>query len=342
MIRAQDSGTDRGVSYGARFGEEFQPSYPETTGYIIQTFLDADAFYSQLDLARRAREMGEWEISVQLPSGAVMGGKVTAPPSPAVFNTGQVLCGWAALLEHTGDSRFREAAVRAAEWMLEMQDPDGSWRRGNSLFARADSTVYNVQAAWGLALIGTMSGDARYLSAAVRSAEFARDHQTDTGFFTNCCLTDPSQPLTHTLAYAARGVLEVGLLSSRDDLVLSCQRAVDAVVRVVDRDGFLPGRVDATWRGVVPWSCLTGSAQFSIILWKLGRLTGREEYKETARRLNRFLMSKHDVASSDDRIRGGVPGSWPVGGDYGRLTILNWATKYFIDALLEQKRDQGT
>src|SRR5450759_1189158 len=37
LVRAQDAGENRGFSYGARFGEAFLPSYPETTGYIIPT-----------------------------------------------------------------------------------------------------------------------------------------------------------------------------------------------------------------------------------------------------------------------------------------------------------------
>src|SRR4030095_5644886 len=40
LKQAQDAGADRGVAYGARFGDDFQESYPETTGYIIPTFVD--------------------------------------------------------------------------------------------------------------------------------------------------------------------------------------------------------------------------------------------------------------------------------------------------------------
>jgi hypothetical protein len=34
LKRAQDAGKDRGVSYGVTFGQDFDASYPETTGYI--------------------------------------------------------------------------------------------------------------------------------------------------------------------------------------------------------------------------------------------------------------------------------------------------------------------
>jgi len=55
------------------------------------------------------------------------------------------------------------------------------------------------------------------------------------------------------------------------------------------------------------------------------------------------LMRHHDIDNDDLRLRGGVPGSWPVWGDYGRLMILNWATNFFAEALLaEQTITSGT
>jgi hypothetical protein len=91
LERAQDAGTDRGVSYGADLGGGFQESYPETTGYIIPTFLAAGAQFDRADWVQRAVEMGDWEIAVQMPSGAVMGGKLNANPTPAIFDIGGAL-----------------------------------------------------------------------------------------------------------------------------------------------------------------------------------------------------------------------------------------------------------
>ena len=39
LKRAKDAGNDRGVSYGVRFGSDFEVSYPETTDYMCQTFV---------------------------------------------------------------------------------------------------------------------------------------------------------------------------------------------------------------------------------------------------------------------------------------------------------------
>ena len=84
--------------------------------------------------------MGDWEIEVQLPSGAVMGGMVNQTPTPAVFNTGQVLLGWTALFAATGEHRYADAARKACGWLLETQEPDGRWLKGNSDFALKSAT----------------------------------------------------------------------------------------------------------------------------------------------------------------------------------------------------------
>src|SRR5207249_824870 len=91
----------------------------------------------------RAERAARWEIEIQLLTGAVRGGVIGAPESPAVFNTGQVLLGWLAAFEQTGQGGFADAARRAACYLVATLDSDGLWRRGNSQFARADSTLYN-------------------------------------------------------------------------------------------------------------------------------------------------------------------------------------------------------
>src|SRR5947208_3615236 len=80
---------------------------------------EAARILQQPALAQRATEMARWEAEIQLESGAVRGGTIADAPSPAAFNTGQVLFGWIAAFEATGDERFRDAAARAARWLVE-------------------------------------------------------------------------------------------------------------------------------------------------------------------------------------------------------------------------------
>ena len=333
LKRAQDAGKDRGVSYGVFFGEDFDVSYPETTGYICSTFLEQNLLTGDEEFLRRAIEMGDWEIAIQLPEGAVMGGKFNTMPTPAVFNTGMVLLGWSALISRTGEQRFRSAAARAAEWLLSVQEADGRWVRGNSRYADPGGTLYNVMAAWGLCETGVALGEDRYIKAAIRNGEYCLSRQHQNGWLPDCCLSNVKEPLLHTLAYSMQGLLGIGRLTGREDLIAGAQKLADAELRIMSFDGFLPGRQRQDFSAASSWCCLTGSAQTSAVWSQLYLRTRDHKYRSGVEVVNRYLMARHDIRNSDPRLRGGLAGSWPVWGGYGRLQILNWATKFLLDAL---------
>ncbi|MEP6834596.1 MAG: hypothetical protein ABJB74_14470 [Gemmatimonas sp.] len=333
LKRAQDAGNDRGVAYGVDFGKGFDLSYPETTGYVCQTFVDQYRLTGDASLLKRAIEMADWEISIQMANGAVMGGKYNTNPTPAVFNTGMVLLGWASLITETGEERFKLAARRASDWLVKVQEKDGRWFEGNSDFALRDSTLYNVKAAWGLCEAGVALQEQRYIDAAVLNAEYCMSRQRSNGWLPECCLSDPSAPLLHTLAYSMQGLVNIGKLAKRHDLIASAQRLADAELRIMGEDGFIPGRQREDFSAAVKWCCLTGSAQTSIVWSELFLLFGDEKYRSAVRTLNGYLLAHHDIQNSNPTLRGGLPGSWPVWGEYGRLQILNWATKFLVDAL---------
>jgi hypothetical protein len=337
LKRAQDAGSDRGVSYGVDFGGPWQPSYPETTGYIIPTFLKLADDDHDDTLFARAIDMGRWESDAQMACGAVMAGPITTTPTPAVFNTGMVLLGWSALYERTGEPRFRTSILRATDWLLGLQEPNGDWRRGNSRFANPHDTVYNVKAAWGLAEAGRVVGIPEAVAGAVRNAEFCVSRQRPNGWFPDCCLVDSTRPLLHTIAYAMQGLLGVGLVAGRQDFVQAARRTADSLMRLMDGEGFIPGCIGPDFRGTVAWCCLTGTAQTALVWGRLFELTGEARYREAMQRATRYLMQRHDVDNADLRLRGGVPGSWPVWGDYGRMRVLNWATNFFVEALRLQR-----
>jgi len=341
LKRAQDSGADRGVSYGADFGGPLLDSYPETTGYIIPTFLKLADYYKDPSLVHRAIEMGEWESEVQMDCGAVMGGRINPNPTPAVFNTGMVLLGWAALYQRSGKSIFLRSIQRAVDWLLSVQEANGTWTKGNSEFANASTTVYNVKAAWGMCEAGRVAAIDRAIDGAVRNAEFCLSKQVRNGWFSDCCLSDASQPLLHTIAYTMQGLIGIGSVTDREDFIHAARRTADSLVQLMDKDGFIPGRIGPDFKGTVDWCCLTGTAQTAIVWGRLYELTGNRAYRDAMNHANAYLMRRHDIDNEDPRLRGGVPGSWPVWGDYGRLMILNWATNFFAEALLLEQTIKG-
>ena len=86
LCRAQDITGTGGCSASYRFDSGWAQPYPETTGYIISTFLRYAGFSKDDSYLTRAKQMGDWEIEIQLPSGAVRGGS-GVNPYPIVFNT---------------------------------------------------------------------------------------------------------------------------------------------------------------------------------------------------------------------------------------------------------------
>jgi hypothetical protein len=178
------------VARGYNLGWDFffgttgwQPSYPETTGYIIPTFFDAAEYLGNPQLRGRAFRMADWEIEVQLPEGAVMSGSIGSTPTPAVFNTGQVILGWLRAYNEGCDEKHMAAAVRAGNYLVEVQDADGSWRRDSSAFAHRSATTYNARVGWALLLLGDQTGDHRYSDVGRQNIEYTLSHRMRTAGF---------------------------------------------------------------------------------------------------------------------------------------------------------------
>jgi hypothetical protein len=349
LVRAHDATPDGGISRGFSLTwhpyfacRGWQPSYPETTGYIIPTLFGAARRLKLLDLAARAERAARWEIEIQLRTGAVRGGVVGEPESPAVFNTGQVLLGWLAALEETGDAGFADAARRSARYLVATLDPDGRWRSDSSRFARADSTLYNARTAWALAEAGARLQEPRFTAAAARALRTAAALQAPNGWLPQCCLTDPERPLLHTLAYAIRGFLEGGRVLGDAGLLRAAERAAEALVATVRADGWMPGRYRSDWSPAVRWSCLTGQAQMANNWMRLAAITGEPKWLEPVPAVLCFLKRTQNRRSPEPGLRGGIKGAWPVSGAYGAYEVLNWATKFFADALMRHEAIQTT
>lgn len=345
ICRAQDVTGTGGIARGysmtrhPMFGTlGWQAAYPETTGYLIPTLFLAARHLGWSGLAVRAIQAARWEIDVQMPNGAVQGGVIGQTPSPAVFNTGQVLLGWLAAFHETRGEEFADAARRAADYLVSVIDEDGAWRRGNSQFADRRATNYNARTAWALAEAGVALRNPCYTDAASRALRAIARQQHDNGWFPACCLSDPANPLLHTVAYTIRGLLEGGRVLGDHTLVHAAIVAARAIADLVDERGTLPGRLAATWAPAARWRCLTGEAQMANIWLRLASITGESDWTKPAPRVLEALKATQSRNAGDPGIRGGIKGSSPMTGEYGRFEVLNWATKFFADALMRDER----
>ena len=342
LLAAQRGTPDDGLAHSYDLRKRgWNPSYPETTGYAIETLYEYAQLRGRPEFAAAARRAALWEIEVQLPDGAVMAGMIDARPvTPTIFNTGQVLFGWAAALENEPEhAGFREALRRASDWLVTAMDPDGAWRKYPSPFGPPKESAYNTRSAFGLARAAEALGEPAYLEAAVRNVTYVAGQAQPNGFLPGNCLQRADRPLVHTIAYAIRGLLEVGARAGEQrfvDLAVLMSRGVAAAQRP---DGRIPGRLDAQWQAAADWVCMTGNCQMALNWYRLIELGVTDEFRSHAAASNRFVMRLQDREHANPGIRGGVKGSHPIGAEYMRFRYPNWAAKFFMDALMREIRD---
>jgi uncharacterized protein YyaL (SSP411 family) len=291
-------------------------------------------FFNSSEFGERAMRMANWEIDVQLTSGAVMGSVVTSPASPAVFNTGQVIFGFLEAFRRSKEQKYLEAALRAGDYLVSVQEPSGSWVKGNSRYALDRATTYNTRVAWALIELGFETGKDKYKDAGRRNIEYALKKQRKNGWFSDNCLSDPEKPLLHTVMYATRGLLESGISLNEESYVDAALTTLEALVNCQRVDGGISGRLSADWSPAANWDCLTGDAQAAVAWLRAYAIKGDEKYRDSARRAIEFVKRTQNLRHPNPGIRGGVKGSFPFDGPYGQYQMLNWAAKFFCDAIL--------
>lgn len=341
LCRAQDVRNAQsdagGVSAGWSFEDGWLPSYPETTGYIIETFLAASNILGRSELVSRAQRMIDWEIAIQQQDGAFPGHFGEAGSQPVIFNTGQIMHGMLAGYLQLGRNECLEAAVKAGWWLVRQQDADGIWRKFEH---NGVPHVYNTRGTWALAATGLIANEQRLTQAARRNLDWALTQQSHSGWFSTNAFTHGKAPFTHTIAYAIRGLLESGFLLGEERYLLAALSAAQGMARAQRDDGWLAGAYVDDWKPRATYCCLTGVAQMSINWIRLAQDGGAPELREHAQRGIAYLKRTQKLDDENDAARGGIAGSSPVWGDYSRFEYPNWAAKFFADALMMDIKDE--
>ena len=333
LCQAHEKGAG-GVSAGYSFFRGWLPPYPETTGYIIPTMLRASNISNEF--SERAKKMGDWEIEIQLGNGGVRGG-MGFKDYPIVFNTGQVILGWTALYHHYGENRYLTAAKRAADWLIYHQDPDGKWSRHTYLNS---PRAYHTRVAWPLLEVYNITNEVRYLESAKNFLNWLLPQQRPNGFFPHMSLNPKELPITHTIAYTLRGLLECARLidDSTEFILKALDKAIDGILKNnpdIVSNGHIAAILNKDWKPTSSYSCLTGNAQLAIIFNRFSRID-RPERQTAVHAIVKRLKQHQNMLSSNKGICGGLPSSFPIWGDYIPFAIPNWSTKFLVDILLDR------
>lgn len=339
LARAQDACGGRGVAALFQVLGGWSQAYPETSGYIIGTWLAHARYGGGAAALGRAVALGDWEVEVQTAGGGVL--SALAGRETRVFNTGQVILGWCALDEVVGGGRHLAAAERAGRYLLALQEDDGRWERDTYCGAR----TYHARVDWALLRLAARTGDRRFAAAAARNLEWVLRQAAPDGWFERCGF-GAAAPITHVLAYTLRGLLEChasGDPAVRGLELLAPVRAAAAALApwiarpaVAGIAGLLPASFGPGWTSTDRYSCLTGNAQLSVVLARLAQLTGDAQAAGSARVLASASKRVQRLRAPDPGARGAMGGSHPLGGGYCPYAFPNWATKFLADALLFQ------
>lgn len=333
-----DKGDAGGVSAGWSFEDGWLPAYPETTGYIIETMLAAAKLLERPELVDRAQRMIDWELSLQAPDGSFPGHFGEPGSHPVIFNQGQIMHGLLAGYIQLGREDCRQAALRAGQWLVDQQDPDGCFRRFEH---NGVPHVYNTRALWALAALGVVAGNRHFIEAARRNCDWALTQQMPSGWFATNAFIPTREPFTHTIAYAIRGFIEVAVLLGDERYLAAATKAASALMQVQREDGWLAGTYGDGWIPASSYSCVTGVAQMALCWLRLAQIVGDERYREAARRAIGWVKRAQRLDAEDLVVRGAIPGSAPIWGAYSRFEFPNWAAKFFADALMMDLRDQA-
>lgn len=343
LKKSQDVSKYGGCSGVYTFEKGWSEPYPETTGYIIPTFIDYGELASDQDFIDRAERLGDWEINIQLPSGAVRGG-VGINDYPIVFNTGQVIIGWIALYKKTLKQKYLDASIKACDWLVSNMDSDGKWSK-NTYNGIPHS--YNVRVAWPLLEVGIITSNSSYINSAKKNIRWVLDQSNENSWFNYMGFNNENNPLTHTIAYTLRGLLECAILLNqadvkdeiKDEILNHVYKASNHILTLINRRDkrFLNGTLDANWESKDSFSCLTGNAQLSIIFMKLNLLKKNNDFATAAAKNLDQLKSTQDLKSINRGINGGIAGSYPIWGNYVNFGYPNWAVKFFADGLMLKK-----
>jgi len=341
LQRAQDATSDGGMSGRFRLADGWTSSYPETTGYIIPTWLKLASVQNDCAFVDRAERCVRFLLSSQLGSGAFPGGEVAENCTiPSPFNTAQIIHGLLAWHLHAGDQRALDAALRAADWLVSVQDEDGAFRKYSY---KGVTASYTAHATCWLAELGVHTGRKRYLSTATRHLDWILKYFVAGNSWFEFCGFDEEEhyhrrATTHTIAYTIFGVLYMSQLLGRTDGIEAARSAALAALRCAESEGRVPGAMDSSWRSAAGYTCLTGNAQLASIWFRLFGIDDDLCYVSAANSALEEVMRAQIMHLKDSGLHGGIAGSAPIWGNYLHFALPNWAVKFFIDALLMKKQ----
>jgi hypothetical protein len=127
------------------------------------------------------------------------------------------------------------------------------------------------------------------------NADWAIEQQTENGWFLHNDFTVGNDSATlHTIAYATRGLLEIGAATGCGSYVDFARRTAATLLSAFQQSGEMAGRYQSDWSAPVTWRCVPGEAQLAL------------PHNSSARRARRCTAASADHFRSTARMNATV------------------------------------
>ncbi len=317
-IQNEDGGYSRKFSFIT--GRD--KSYIETTGYIVQTLLQLN----EEKYIHSALWAGEWLLKVQNEDGSF---SEIDDNRPFVFDTGQVLLGLNRLYLFTKDETYLKALERAANWLVSVQEEDGSWQR---YAYNSQKHTYYTRVAAALYEAGELIGSEEFKHKALKNIDWVLSCQRQNGFFDNASFLKEVPAFLHTIVYILEGLLDVYEKTQDEKILQAVLQNANRLKEVASTKDFIPcSQYDEDFNCVNKERCMTGLAQWAGVALRIYSITRDESFLQSAS-VTLFYLKAKQIKSSI--MKGGFSASMPFWGRYGGFDFVNWTNKFFIDAML--------
>jgi len=308
--------------------------FPETTGYIIPTLLNIYNQSGEKALLESALKAGNWLVSIQNDNGYFF---EPHKRDPMVYDSGQVIFGFISLYTFTKEEKFLKSAIKSADWIVDVQEEDGSWKK--FAFNNIPHTYYS-RVSWALLELYKITNFDNYKKSAIKQLKWVLENQASNGWYNKASFFKDNKPVLHTIAYTIDGLWECGRILNNSSLMNSAKKAADVLLLLSERDGIISGYY-SNWKSITGHKCLTGLSQMSIIWLNLFLYTKDTRYLNQALLTNNFVKSRQIIQTNHKNLYGALASSYPIWGNYMPFNYLNWAVKFFLDSLILENNIQA-
>lgn len=331
---------DGGSSAYYSLATGWKASYPETTGYIIPTLYDYYRYSNDENVLQIAKNAADWLLSIQSSEGGWQGLQVDVNYSLRVFNSGMILDGLIATYKNTNNSKYLEAGIRGAKWVVSKMDNKGFFSDNNVYGGGAFDTLVLAGVLMVLQYMEDNDEKVFILNKVKFSLEVHGALQKENGSWGNCKCHVKSTMLLHHIAYTLDGLIICSDIIGNEKYYKKAKITARKLLSIFEVHGELASFYYLNWE---PYKdiknnknsiCLTGYAQISIVFQKIYRKENDLRYLNAALKINDILNRITNFNSKNKGLKYGVPGSYPIYGDYQKYQLVNWAAKYFAESLL--------